>query len=57
MRIEYLDPKLEIIDLLDADIVTSSPGDNDIDVGGMFGGGGNKDDDWNTNEDDWTGYH
>lgn len=57
MRIEYEDPKLEIIDLLDADIVTSSPGDNDIDVGGMFGGGGNDDDDWNTNDDDWTGYH
>lgn len=56
MRIEYEDPKLEIIDLLDADIVTSSPGDNDVDVGGMFGPG-NKDDDWNTNDDDWTGYH
>ena len=55
MRIEYEDPKLEIIDLLDADIVTSSPGDNDVDVGDMFGNGGN--DNWNETDDNWTGYH
>lgn len=53
MRIEYLDPKLEIIDLLDADIVTSSPGDNDVDIGDILGGNDN----WNETEDNWSGYH
>ena len=32
MRIKYTDPKLEIIDLLEADIVTASTGTGDNDL-------------------------
>ena len=63
MRIEYFEPKLEIIDLLDADIVTASQtesGDTIVDVGGILGNilnaltGGN--DSWDdTSSDSWTG--
>lgn len=60
MRIEYFEPKLEIIDLLDADIVTAS-GDNGFDFGDLLDGakrllGLNPDDVWSSNDDSWDGF-
>ena len=48
MKIEYTNANIEIINLVNADIVTAS-GDNDFGFGGLFGNGTNS-----TNEDgDW----
>ena len=56
MRIKYTDPKLEIIDLLDADIVTASTGTGDNDFPFPFSLRNTVqsilNDDWN--ESDWT---
>ena len=58
MRFEYKEPRLEIIDLLETDIITNS-GDNDFDFGN-FGKkiaktlGLNPDDLWSSNNDSWN---
>lgn len=63
MRIEYFEPKLEIIDLLDVDIVTgsTSTGDNDIGFLGVVQNAiRNLTDNWesdgwdNNNTDSWN---